>query len=194
MAEIVGRIALLQVQRRRLKGGGVYDPDPLVSSDRMLLTREGVLADVAAGWVIDTHHASHPERPHWSGRATVSIGFTSHYRKIEDRFGPKPLGVGGENIIVETDRIWTIDELAPGLVIVTALGPVLLTNWRIAEPCVPFTRFLLGEPDASVHDVQDDLAFLKHGTRGFVTAMDNLSEPVEIRVGDEVRLAGHGGS
>lgn len=188
MAELVGRIAQLQVQRRRLKGSGVYDPTPLVASERMLLAPEGVLAAVDGGWVIDTHHASHPERPHWSDRATVSVGFMSHYRKIESRFGHKPLGVGGENIIVDTDRIWTIDDVAPGLVIATRSGLVRLGPWRIAEPCVPFTRFLLGSPDASAGEVRQDLAFLQHGTRGFVTAMEQLSEPVEIRVGDEVRL------
>ncbi len=188
MGEVVGRIVRLQVQRRRLKGSGIYDPAPLVAAERMLLTREGVLVDMDGGWVIDAHHASHPERPHWSGRATVSVGFTSHYRRIEERFGPKPPGIGGENIIVETERIWTADDLASGMVIRTERGPVGLTGWRIAEPCVPFTRFLLGTPDASADEVQEDLAFLQHGTRGFVTAMDNLSEPLEIRVGDEVQL------
>lgn len=188
MAEVVGRIVLLQVQRRRLKGSGVYDPGPLIASDRMLLTREGALVEVDGGWMIDAHHASHPERPHWSSRATVSVGFTAHYQKIESRFGKVPLGVGGENIIVETDRIWTVDDLRPGLAIATDHGPVRLIDWRIAEPCIPFTRFLLGTPDASADEIQDDLAFLKEGTRGFVTAMENLADPVEIRVGDEVRL------
>jgi len=182
------RIARLQVQRKRLKADGVYDPARLLSSERALLVREGVLVAADDGWVIDAHHASHPQRPRWSAKATVSVGFTSHYEKMWSRFMRRPLGVAGENIIIETDRIWTLDDLAEGLVIVTAAGEVRLNGFEIAEPCVPFTRFLSGRPDAGAVDLQDDLAFLQHGIRGFVTAMDDLESPVEIRVGDEVRI------
>jgi len=182
------RVAQLQVQRHRLKANEVYDPAPLLSSGRALLAREGVLAAADGGWVIDAHHASHPQRTRWSAKATVSVGFTSHYEKMWSRFMRRPLGVAGENIIIKTDRIWTLDDLAEGLVIVTAAGEVRLNGFEIAEPCVPFTRFLSGRPDAGAVDLQDDLAFLQHGIRGFVTAMDDLESPVEIRVGDEVRI------
>ncbi|NIA25483.1 MAG: hypothetical protein GWP04_07915 [Gammaproteobacteria bacterium] len=189
MRERVGSIALLQVQRRRLKGSGVYDPAPLVTSERLLLTREGVLAARDGGWVIDAHHASHPQRTRWSPHATVSIGFTSHYRKISARFGNQPLGIAGENIVIETDRIWTLDELAPGLVFDIADSNVELSGLRIAQPCVPFTRFLTGRPDATAGELQEELAFLESGTRGFVTAMEHLEFPTEIRLGGEVWLA-----
>ena len=182
------RVARLQVQRRRLKAHEVYDPAPLLSSDRALLTREGVLVAGDGGWVIDAHHASHPQRTRRSAKATVSVGFTSHYEKMWSRFMERPLGVAGENIIIETDRIWTLDDLAGGLVIVTAAGEVRLRGLEVAEPCIPFTRFLSGRPGADAVDLKDDLAFLQHGTRGFVTAMDDLESPVEIKVGDEVRV------
>ena len=60
-----------------------------------------------------------------------------------------------------------------------------------SEMCIRdrFTRFLTGRPDASAEDLQEDLAFLESGTRGFVTAMDDLESPLEIQVGGEVWLA-----
>jgi len=189
LRERVGSIALLQVQRRRLKGSGVYELSPLVTSERLLLTREGTLAAHDGGWVIDAHHASHPQRTRWAPRSTVSIGFTSHYRKISDRFGDQPLGIAGENIVIETDRIWTLDELAAGLVFDIAGGGVELSGLRVAEPCIPFTRFLIGRPDAPAGELQEELAFLGSGTRGFITAMEHLESPVEIRLGGEVWLA-----
>ncbi|GBE20882.1 MAG TPA: hypothetical protein ENH00_14085 [Actinobacteria bacterium] len=189
MRERVGSIALLQVQRRRLKGSGVYDLSPLVTSERLLLTREGVLAAIDGGWMIDAHHASHPQRTRWAPRSTVSIGFTSHYHKMSARFGDQPLGVAGENIVIETERIWTLDEITAGLVFEIADGRVELNGLRIAQPCVPFTRFLVGRPDAPAGGLQEDLAFLGSGTRGFITAMEHLESPTEIRLGDEVWLA-----
>ena len=181
-------IARLQVQRRRLKAGEVYDPAPLLSSDRVLLSREGVLAASDGGWVVDVHHASHPQRPRWSADATVSIGFTSHYEKMWSRFERRPLGVAGENIIIETDKVWTLDDLAGGLVVVTGFGKVRLDGFEIAEPCIPFTRFLSGRPGANAVDLQDDLAFLQGGVRGFVTATEDFDVPVEISVEGEVRI------
>lgn len=179
-------VARLQVQRRRLKAGEVYDPGPLLSSKRALLSREGVLAEADGGWVIDAHHASHPQRTRWSANATVSIGFTSHYEKMWTRFPRRSLGVAGENIIIETDRVWALEDLAGGLVIATSSGEVRLDGFRVAEPCIPFTRFLSDRAGAAAVDLQDDLAFLQHGVRGFVTSMDDLEVPVEIGVGDEV--------
>jgi hypothetical protein len=183
------RIVRLQAQRSRLKVDGVYDPAPLLPSDRALLTRQGVLAAADGGWVIDVHHASHPQRPRWSAGATVSVGFTSHYERMWSRFGRRPIGVAGENIIIETDRVWTLEDLADGLVIVTQAGKVRLDGFEVAEPCIPFTRFLSDRPRADAVDLQGDLEFLRLGIRGFVTAMDDLESPFEIRVGHEVRAA-----
>jgi hypothetical protein len=166
----------------------VYDPAPLLSSERALLTPDGVLAAADGGWVIDVHHASHPQRPRGSARATVSVGFTSHYRTMWSHFAERPVGVAGENIILETDRVWALDDLAEGLVIAATGGDIRLVGFGIAEPCIPFTRFLSGRPDADAVDLQDDLAFLHYGIRGFVAAMEYLNSPVEVRVGDEVRI------
>jgi len=182
------RIARLQAQRTRLKAGGTYDPAALLCPERALLTRQGMLAAHDGGWVLDAHHASHPQRTRWNAEGNVSIGFTSHYEHMWTRFRRRPVGVAGENIIIETDRMWTLDDLAGGLVVVTAFGEIRLDGFEIAQPCVPFTRFLSGRPDADAADLQTDLAFLRDGVRGFVTVMDDLQAPVEIRVGDEVRI------
>jgi hypothetical protein len=34
--------------------------------------------------------------------------------------------------------------------------------------------------------IEDELAFLSAGTRGFIVAVDHLDETVEISIGDEV--------
>lgn len=185
---LLGRVALLQIQRERVKQQEVYDPAPLLQLDRLLLTADGVLAPQDAGWMVDVHHRSHPSSRRWSPHRSLSMGFTSHYRKMEHRFGSLPLGVAAENLVVAAEPVFSVRDLAPGLLIRGDHAEVALEGMQVAEPCVPFTRYLLGTPAASAYDVEEDLAFLQGGTRGFVVGLTDLEEPVEIRVGDEVWL------
>ncbi|MBT8211826.1 MAG: hypothetical protein KJN71_01640, partial [Acidimicrobiia bacterium] len=60
------------------------------------------------------------------------------------------------------------------------------TPSRPAQPCAPFTRYLLGTPDASVDDVAEDRATLRDGVRGFVVSTDHLTSPISLGVGDVV--------
>ena len=187
MRERIGTIALLQIQRRRLKSDGVYDPSPLLASDRMLLTGRGVLVAGGGGWMVDAHHASHPSMVYSKSR-TLSIGFTAHYDKMIERFGERSLGFAGENIVIETERIWTLEDLAHGVVLGLDAGEITLTDLQIARPCIPFTRFLTRRPQAAAEELQEELAFLENGTRGFVAATSFLDQPVEVKTGDEVWL------
>ncbi len=185
---LLGGVALLQIQRERVKQQEVYDPAPLLQLDRLLLTADGVLAPQDAGWMVDVHHRSHPSSRRWSPHRSLSVGFTSHYRKMQGRFGSLPLGVAAENLVVTAETVLSVGDLAPGLVIVGEHAEVVLEGMQVAEPCVPFTRYLLGAPEASSYDVQQDLTFLQGGTRGFIVGLTHLEHPVEIGLGDEVWL------
>src|SRR6266853_1397103 len=104
----VGRIVRLQIQRSSLKTGEkpnrTYDPAPLLAVDRLALGPDGALGAGSDGsWVVDVHHRAHPRTKNEDGAHGVSIGFTSHYALMRERFGDRvTLGCAGENIIVET--------------------------------------------------------------------------------------------
>jgi len=137
-------------------------------------------------WVLDAHHAAHPARRGGAGRA-VSLGFTGHYRLMEERFGAVPLGVGGENIVVAAEgRIFRKDLL--GTVVVRgAEGELALAGAQVAAPCLHFTSFLLGlDRVAERAEITGHLEFLGEGLRGFVLGAEPGSRPVVIRPGDEV--------
>src|SRR5712692_5078569 len=104
----LGRIVRLQIQRSSLKTGEkpqrVYDPSPLLSVDCLAVGPDGVLGHGGGGaWLVDVHHRAHPETKNEDGAHGVSLGFTSHYGAMHDRFGDRiTIGCAGENIIVET--------------------------------------------------------------------------------------------
>jgi hypothetical protein len=170
----IGRIVRLQVQRGSLKTGlkpdRVYDPAPILAVPRLAVTPDGVLgAGPDGAWVVDVHHRAHPETKNEDGEHGVSLGFTAHYGMMRARFGERlTLGCAGENIIVESDAVWRLDDLAAGLAVVDAAGTALLTLavLQVAHPCRPFTGWALGsrvEPEA----LRGHLQFLDDGLRGF---------------------------
>ena len=183
MAEL-GRIVRLQIQLDLL-ARDEYDPAPLFETDRLLLTPSGALAQRNGAWAVDSHHKDFPERRYWNADRALSIGFTSHYQAMADHFGEAPLGCAGENVTVEADHRISAHELAAGLVIASNGRSVELDGLVIAQPCVPFSEFMLREP-ASEAEVQEQRDFLRGGMRGFVTGLGHLAGPVEIRVGDTV--------
>jgi hypothetical protein len=102
------------------------------------------------------------------------------------RFGSAPPGIAGENLIVATDRRWTVDELGSGVVVTG----VFLGDPRVAAPCLEFTSYLLGLPQrAGRGEVEGELEFLDDGTRGFLLDVGRIREPLRVAVGDEVLLA-----
>jgi MOSC domain-containing protein YiiM len=119
----------------------------------------------------------------------VSIGFTDHYAVMAERFGKAPIGIAGENIIVNGPAL-TLDDLGSGLAVVTSDGTeLLLERPRVAAPCLEFTSFMLGlDRVASLEEIEEPLADLHDGRRGFIVAADHASSPVEIAVGDRVYL------
>ena len=96
------------------------------------------------------------------------------------------VGDAGENVIVETDGLITEDHIAGGLMIERPGANIELKAPVVAEPCVPFTRYLLGDPKADLEMVQPHREFLRRGMRGYVMGLSNLTEAVEVEVGDLV--------
>lgn len=190
----IGLIKHVQLQRSSLKRGQrpqrYYDPTPLLLVERLLLAPGGVSAVSADGEpIIDIHHADHPETKNSLGKNGISIGFTGHYRAMRDRYGAHLTdGCAGENILIESDHVWSIDELGAALVIQRADGQlVALADLMIAAPCVEFSRFahLSAEPLTS-DQLRTTLQFLDGGMRGFYARLADGQADAEIRAGDRV--------
>lgn len=193
--ELIGSVARLQVQVQSLKCGerprSWYDPGPLRSLHAVRITAGGVtgIDDVTGDNIGDVHHRDHPAAKFRGGNA-VSLGFTSHYRRMRNRFGRHLTdGIAGENILVQSDRIITDGDLRYGVVIVTPQGPVSLGAAEIAKPCVEFSKFCAGyAPDKTADaTITETLQFLYDGTRGFYVSYDqDLPRQSQVSVGDIV--------
>lgn len=188
----IGTVTRLQIQRSSLKTGEkpnrVYDPTPLLPVPRLTVTPDGVLgAGAEGGWLVDVHHRAHPETKNEDGLHGVSVGFTSHYAAMRDRFGERiVVGCAGENIIVAADRTFTYDDLAGGMAIVATEGPerVRLSVLQVAHPCRPFTGWASGgRVEAEV--LKAHLQFLDGGTRGFYCVGEGAGT---VAVGDRLVL------
>ena len=181
----VGQVVKLQVQRDRLRAGNVYRLHNLAEVSALRLTPDGPIGFDGSSWVVDRHHRAHPSAVHYNPARALSIGFTSHYRYIWERFEPIPLGAAGENLIVDTDRRVTLADLAGGIRIETFTDSALIATAAIAEPCVPFTRLVTGRPDARASEIVEERTHLRRGIRGFVmalTGVDNFDVAPGARV------------
>ena len=190
----IGHITRLQVQTSPLKLGQkpyrVYDPAPIRATPAMRLTREGVTGLDDGKSFMDVHHARHPQSRRRGETNAISFNFTAHYRRMRDRYGPHLTdGATGEGILIASDRIWTEDELQPGLVIVTQRGrEIRLHHIIVAAPCAPFSRFALSlDAHAPREMIKETLQFLDGGMRGFLAQLDG--HEAEIQVGDSVFIA-----
>lgn len=187
----------LQVQRSTLKlasppgmaNGRYYDPAALLQVARLELTSKGVLGVVDQGdTVIDVHHLQHPTTKNTDNENGMSVGFTSHYTSMRDRFGPHLVdGIAGENVLVAVDDQIEPEELLDGLDIALQDGrKVHLEHIIVAEPCIEFTRYALRldpmQPGGEA--CTDGLRFLRNGKRGFYVSY--TGEPVVLSVGDVV--------
>ncbi len=185
----IGEIIQLQVQVASLKQGEkndrYYEPAGLTPVSALRLTPAGVTGLEAGREVSDVHNAEHPDSKNRDLTNSISFNFTSHYTRMQDRFGAHlSTGIAGENILVATDE--TFDEAAfvNGVIIQTKDGhQITLTQVCVAEPCAPFSEFALHQdarPPAS--QLKATLQFLDGGTRGFYC--QQTGKPVVIQVGD----------
>jgi hypothetical protein len=186
--EVVGKIVRLQIQRVPIKVKGVgYLAQEILPIERAAVDAWGMLGWHNDAWVVDAHNKAHPSR-RGGGKRPLSVGFTGHYAAMAERFGDAPVGIAGENIIVDGPPLWLAD-LRDGLIVDAADGELLLEGPRVAAPCAEFASFMLGMDDvAPVSDIEDALADLHDGRRGFIVAANHASRPVELTLGDKVYL------
>ena len=189
MSEVkIGEIALLQVHGDLLKHPDRFDPAPLIQVDEASVDARGMLGWNGSAWIVDVHHQAWPGR---GGRRPLSVGFTSHYDMMRERFRDVPLGAAGENIVVTSDEVMTESTLGSRLLVRGSDGREIPLTWpKVAKPCLPFTSFMLDLPAVgTLQEIGYDLAFLDNGMRGFIVGVEGLTEPVRLRVGDEVFVA-----
>ena len=184
--ELIGRIVRLQIQQIAIKEKGVgYLPERLVATDLAAVDAWGMMAWDGGQWIVDAHHRSHPSR-RGGGKRPLSIGFTGHYELMAQRFGTAPVGIAGENIIVDGPAL-SLGDLGEGVVVATGDGDLFLERPRVAAPCLEFTSFMLGlDHVAPLDEIEEPLADLHDGRRGFIVAADHAPRPMNMRVGDEV--------
>jgi hypothetical protein len=103
------------------------------------------------------------------------------------RFGERVAdGIAGENVLVDSQEQMTHERLAGGALRTHDGRNVQFTEVLVAEPCVEFSRYVLGvEPGDASQPMREPLRALMGGMRGFYVA---LAEPVELTVGDELLL------
>jgi hypothetical protein len=187
---LLGPIRHLQIHREPLRIGvrpdRVYRTGPLASVPALVLSPEGLIAKIEGGWMVDSHHTAHPANAQPNLDRLLSVGFTSHYAAMAEHFGSATIGDTGENLIVETQEIVTEDQIAGGLLIERPGGNIELREPAVAEPCVPFTRYRLGDPEADLELVEPNREFLRRGMRGYVMGLGNLAGAFEVEVGDLV--------
>ncbi len=173
---LLGPIVRLQIQASSLKIGQFprlrYDPSPIHAVPFLQVTSQGVRGETEAGEaLLDVHHQDHPSSKNRRGENGISLGFTSHYDAMRTHFGQHLTdGIAGENILIGTDQMIGEDDLASGIVIVTAEGnQIHLTEIIPAAPCVEFSRFALRFPEEARPDatVTEALQFLSDGMRGY---------------------------
>lgn len=189
MPSIIGPIIRLQIQRGALKvgekGAKRYLTDPIQTADRLRLSRDGVSLLEPGGETLDAHHRAHPLKKNEDGVHGVSVGFTGHYRAMQERFGGHlALGCAGENIIVDAPRRLAPEEVAGGFLILDPSGREKgrLLDVAVAHPCKPFTGFTLRNVAVAPDVFQDSLRFLDGGMRGYYCTW--AGEPAVIEVGD----------
>jgi hypothetical protein len=189
--ELIGEIVRLQIQRIPIKVKGVgYDPSGIAEVRRASVDAWGMFGWYDDVWAIDAHHKAYPGS-RAKGRRPLSIGFTGHYALMAERFGSAPIGIAGENILIDGPAL-SLNDLGTGIVVMAPDGTeLLLEHPRVAAPCLEFTSFMLGLDDvAPLEEIRDPLADLHDGRRGFIVAADHASTPVEVAPGDRVYLGG----
>jgi hypothetical protein len=190
----IGTIKLIQVQRSSLKAGErpyrYYDPTPLLVVEGLLVSPDGVVGLAADGErVVDVHNAEHPATKNQRRLNGISVGFTSHYQAMRERFGPHLSdGCAGENILVEAERSFALGDLGEQLAIETADGKlVYLTNLLVAAPCVEFSQFAASQGERVPPEaLKAALQFLDAGMRGFYALPAGDSANAIVRAGDRM--------
>lgn len=183
---LLGEVVRTQIHRAEVVHDGIYDAPQIARTDSLWITPSGVVGVVGGRAELDSHHRDHPRLGRFRPGRQLSVGFTGHYRLMAERFGDVAAGIAAENVLVAHDGRVAESDLGGGLMVETPAGRYELAAAKIARPCVPFTRFLLGsgEPDDQV--VSEHRAFLQDGMRGYVLALVDLEVRFQLGEGDRV--------
>ena len=184
-------IVRLQVQVEPLKVGRAplrqYTPSLIESVPRLEIGPDGVVGIGRFGQrVLDAHHVEHPHSRDPRGRAGISVMATGDYARLRQRYGAHLTeGVAGESILVDFPGGLAGRELPERLTLLTAAGRLVLDQVQVAEPCVEFTRFCLGQaPSSEVGpDVRAHLELLDNGARGYKAVATGAAV---VALGDEL--------
>jgi len=184
-------IVRLQIQQEPLKRGEKpyrwYDATSIRQVEPLLVDERGATGVADGDKILDVHHVDHPKTRNHGRASGLSLGFTAHYGAMRARFGDRVAdGVAGENVLVDTDEQMTYERLAAGAFRTHDGRTVPFVEVEVAEPCVEFSRYVLGvEPGDRSQPMREPLRALMGGMRGFYVA---LAVPVELMVGDELLL------
>src|SRR5229473_2824002 len=111
-----------------------------------------------------------------------AIGVTAEGEHITD-------GCAGENILVDTERPFTLTDLEKGLAIQNPdTGQIVyLAQLKVAAPCVEFSLYAanFGMP-LPAHELQEALQFLHKGRRGFYARLAEHQNSGSVRTNDRV--------
>lgn len=193
--QALGVVKLVQVQPSGLivetPTSDFYDASRRVEVEKLLITSLGIEATTAeGGHVLDIHHINHPGKK-YGNDDLVSIGFTSHYAAMRERFGTHMVdGTAGENIIIEYDREVWLDDLGKQIIIENAeTGKKTYLNvLKIAAPCEEFSHFVADSQHERLpaDKLKATLQFLHNGRRGFLLVLSNGQETTTVQAGDRV--------
>lgn len=185
-------IVRLQVQRSPLKPGAAphrwYDPSPIVEVDALDVDPDGCIGVTVDGErILDVHHTGHPLSRDPRGKAGLTVMGTGDYRALRATYGPHlPDGIAGESLLVEASGGLAGLDFPEEMTIETGTGTEALLGFRVASPCVEFTRFCLRRDagDRVDQQVKDTLLALGNGARGYRAV---AAVATTIRVGDRLR-------
>ena len=187
----IGVVQLVQVQQESLKvdladSSRGYDPTPLCQVPQIRITADGIIGIRESGEeIIDVHHAEHP-RSRYRGDNHVSIGFTSHYDAMRNRYGDHLVtGIAAESIIVQTDIRYTSATIGAKLAIRCQADDTLMVLTEVipAPPCAPFSQFTANRK-LSPAETKVTLQFLSDGMRGFYMRLADESDSAIVQAGD----------
>ncbi len=159
--------------------------------DELIINNRGIEAVTPEGErLLDIHHIDHP-RKKYDDNDLVSLGFTSHYEQLRERFGDHMVdGSAGENIIIEyPEELWMDDFIGRLAIENQGTGQLLvLDQVQVINPCRDFSAFAAQQQDGGLPpgELKEILQFLGRGRRGFLMLLpegDGI-----VRPGDPVYL------
>lgn len=186
-------VVRLQVQRSPLKAGTAprrwYEPSLLQQVRALQLTEDGAIGITDNGeQILDVHNRQHPQTRDPKGRAGVTVMAVGDYQQLRARYGDHLVdGIAGESILVDAEPGLAGGRHPESVQLHCTNRSVALEDFRVANPCVEFTRFCLQLPPDSAVDshLRDTLAALGGGARGYRARVAGAGT---VQVGDQFEL------